>query len=437
MNLNFSELHKSIVNIRSEFIVGDTWKFGKIQKIFSSGNVVVLNVRVPGKTVYLCIGRGNEYCGAWTLEAQIPSPYRIVRDSLLEYLRSNVIGLSIIDVKADPKDKSIYFELYDSSKILFFWKGRTLHFSHVVKENETYMCFSPWISLDKYEVSKEHFDIFDQAGRKQLEHKEICESKLKLDVDLLFPQAKSDKQVTKKNNRKIQNIQKDLQACMLWNEIQELAVNDLLDLNDDVFKYKGLKLKFERDLSYYQKKNKIFEKIKKLKIGESFLKQRLEEFKGQLSKTNEEHLVQQNITFPLWVKKSKEVVPKKYSKTGIEEFVINNHKFAVGTSAQGNDYLRVNWSSKNDLWIHLDGYTSAHVIVKGNDLSNIEIISIAASITASYSNFTADEVPIIFTQVSNLKGIKGKPGAVTYKKEKHLIVKNIKWKEIISSSWSK
>ncbi|EQC43430.1 NFACT RNA binding domain-containing protein [Bacteriovorax sp. Seq25_V] len=437
MNLNFSELHNSIVNIRSEFIVGDTWKFGKIQKIFSSGNVIVLNIRVPGKTLYLCIGRGNEYCGVWLLNEQIPSPYRIVRDSLLEYMRSNLVGLSVINIKADERDKSIMIELFDKSMILFFWKGRTLHFSHIIKENGKALCFSPWHSLDRYEINNDYFSVFDPAGRKQLEHKQVNESNLSLDKEKLFPDAKKDKQQIKKNNKKMANIEKDLKACALWQDLQELVINDQLDLETDILKYKGLKLKFERGLNYYQKKNKVFEKIKKLKIGEAFLKQRLENFREVISDKKSDLLIQQNITFPLWVKKSRKVVKKNSNDNGIEEFVIDGHKFAVGLSSHGNDFLRTNWSTKNDLWIHLDGYTSAHVIVKGDRLTDLNIISIAASIVATYSNFEADGIPVIFTQVSNLKGIKGKPGSVNYKKEKHLVVKKVNWKEIISSSWLK
>ena len=95
--------------------------------------------------------------------------------------------------------------------------------------------------------------------------------------------------------------------------------------------------------------------------------------------------------------------------------------YGVGKSASGNDQLRSKWANKDDYWFHLDGNKSSHVIVKlsGQQLST-EVINTAATLVAHFSQFKDEWIPIIFTQVKNLKGITGTPGMVIYKKEKHL-----------------
>ncbi|WP_034722332.1 hypothetical protein, partial [Bacteriovorax sp. DB6_IX] len=95
--------------------------------------MIVLNVRIPGKTIHLSIGRGNDYCGVWAADKTVPSSHRIVKDRILEYLRSNVSGKSIIDLRCDEKDRCVAITLHDKSEILFFWKGRRLHFSQVIR----------------------------------------------------------------------------------------------------------------------------------------------------------------------------------------------------------------------------------------------------------------------------------------------------------------
>src|SRR5205085_9474503 len=90
--------------------------------------------------------------------------------------------------------------------------------------------------------------------------------------------------------------------------------------------------------------------------------------------------------------------------------------------AQSNDQLRNKWSSKEDHWLHLDGLKSTHVIIKmlNNASFTPEVLNVGASIVAHFSHFNDDWIPIIHTQVKNLKGVSGAAGMVIYKKEKHL-----------------
>jgi predicted ribosome quality control (RQC) complex YloA/Tae2 family protein len=102
-------------------------------------------------------------------------------------------------------------------------------------------------------------------------------------------------------------------------------------------------------------------------------------------------------------------------------FSMDRCMIAVGKSSRGNDQLRSKWAGKEDLWLHLDGIKSAHVVIKmKSGLPGNEEINLASSILAHFSHFPGEWIPVIYTQVKNLKGVSGVAGMVTYKKEKHL-----------------
>ena len=108
---------------------------------------------------------------------------------------------------------------------------------------------------------------------------------------------------------------------------------------------------------------------------------------------------------------------------------------AVGLNASGNDRMRKEWAGKDDWWIHATHGVSPHVIVKlKSSIASVidpEILRLAGSCLAEYMNDRI-EVDLIYTKVNMLKGVKGTPGKVTYKSEKHFRVyvdKN--WKNLI------
>lgn len=398
--------------------------------------MIVLNVRIPGKTIHLSIGRGNDYCGVWAADKTVPSSHRIVKDRILEYLRSNVSGKSITDLRCDEKDRCVAITLHDKSEILFFWKGRRLHFSHTFFKDNKKFTFSPWKSLNIEETDLAGFELFDEIGRKELDIKLCREGYLELNYEKLFEKTKIDNKSLKKAKRKVELIRGDLAKCQLWQELHELAVTDQLDLSSNIFKWKGLKIKFDRDLGHYQKRDLVFDKVKKLRKGEEVLISRLKDAEEVLSKKEiASDKVIENIVFPIWSRKNQTQEKRVLKKEGSHFFEWNNIKIAIGTSAQANDELRKNWAKKDDTWFHLDEYKSAHLFVKGDDQLMYENIQVYSSILAEYSDFIPDQIPIIYTKVSNLKGIKGIAGTVNYKKEKHLLVQRVNWKEIISTSW--
>lgn len=414
--------------------MGDVWKFGKIQKIFSSGAVLVLSVRLPGKTIYLGIGRGGDSCGIWNLSTNVPSVLRIVRDRFLEFFRSNINGNSIVNVSVDSKDRVVKIELFDGSLLLLFWKGHALYFSFGKKDGDVFKVFQPWKN-SKVEILKQFdVDIFDEIGRREMDEKEISKDFYKEKIDLFCDPQNVVRVDNKRAKRKVKNIEEDLNRCLRWREIQSLIEKEDLNLDAREFIFKEFKVKFETLDNFYQRRDKIYIKIKKLKTGEKILRKRLEDAKYSLENKKEE-IAEQKIALPVWNTQRELKTNEKSQDKNIEIFEISNHKFGRGKNSEGNDILRSRWANKSDIWVHLDGITSAHVIIKGENATNIENIRIAASIVADGSNYNGEQIPIIYTQVKDLKGVKGASGLVTYKKEKHLKISKINWKEIISNTW--
>ncbi len=437
MSLSYSDLSNSVDNIKSQFIINDEWRFGKVQKIYSSGKLLSLAIRVPGKTIQLVIGRGADACGVWLMDEPVPSPYRIVKDRLLEYLRSNIRGKAIEDIVVDELDRSVCIKFIGRIHIYLAWYGRKLHFSHLWwdKSKKSWMKFSPWENLRIEEVQESSFSIFDSLGRKKLE---IRPPKL-TDYNLLavevFKGGALKSKTVKKSERKVMLIEKDLRVCQKWAELQNLLVQDQLDLSQLKFKWNGIKCKFDREDTHFQRRDKLFRKVKKLKIGEQVLKERLKSEKAKLSGAQDQ-VVEQKIIHPVWNKqKSDKISLSSAGNNEVKYFKYEDLQIAIGLNSKANDWIRKDWAKKSDIWMHLDEYKSSHLFIKGDHSFSMDLYSLFASILADFSDFQADVIPIIFTQVSNLKGIKGKSGLVNYKKEKHLSLPRVNWKEIISMGW--
>jgi hypothetical protein len=80
----------------------------------------------------------------------------------------------------------------------------------------------------------------------------------------------------------------------------------------------------------------------------------------------------------------------------------------------------------------LEGHKSGHLIIKGKINFDENLFSLIGSLIRDYSNIEINEIPLIYTQVKNIKGLKGKSGTVTYSKEKYLRVIYQKiWSEFI------
>ncbi len=412
---------------------------GQIQKIYSTAYYVSLALRARGKTWHLYLGRGGGHEGAWLHESPPPKELRR-KDNFLEYLRRHLSSCSFVEVSIDPIDRILrldYMKFGERNSFLWFWKGRKLYFLHAYLDQPD----SPLKLLLSWRGRAfaptpgpgDLFEYFDEIGRQQ-DRKHDLTSVVVPGMEELLKQefsASSLKTLTSAPNflqRKRENIHADLLRAQQWEKLQALL--DSGQSLDDHYELKiaDQKIRFEGELNPYERRNLLFQKIKKLKRGETILRERLGSVEAELNGLSTEpvKVSQIPIVRPVWGEETAKVKPAMLSRPNAgEEYrivVLPELQIGVGLSAQGNDQLRSKWAAKDDHWIHLEGQKSTHVIIKTKNGAPLlpEALHLGASIVAHFSHFMDDWIPIIHTQVKNLKGVSGAAGMVIYKKEKHL-----------------
>jgi predicted ribosome quality control (RQC) complex YloA/Tae2 family protein len=426
----YLDLEKQLKNIKEKSL-----SQGQIQKIYSTAFYVSFTLRARGKTWHLYLGRGGGHEGIWLHDTAPPSALRR-KDNFLEYLRRHVTSCSFQDLSLDSYDRIIrldYLKFGELQSFLFFWKGRKLYFLHHYQdrpEGEFKLLLS-WRgkSFAPGEELTDLFHYFDEIGRdKQMSH-EMSSIQI-LDMKKLLDDEQIAASLTTLNSppgflqRKKENIESDLRKARQWEKLQSIL--DRGDSLDGIYELKveDQKIKFEGDLNPYERRNLLYQKIKKLKRGENILKERLGSVESELSgkQSNELRTSQIPMIKPIWGEEKKStLLPPTPQTMDFKVFNFDGYSVGVGLNAQGNDQLRNKWASKEDHWLHMDGLKSCHVIIKlQNKIFGPEILNYGASILAHFSHFPGDWIPIIHTHVKNLKGVSGAPGMVIYKKEKHL-----------------
>ncbi|MBT5095412.1 MAG: DUF814 domain-containing protein [Halobacteriovoraceae bacterium] len=242
-------------------------------------------------------------------------------------------------------------------------------------------------------------------------------------------------------SRKIERIKEDLERVKDWSPLQEKLVTDELDLEQsEKYTFNKIVIKFKKDQKHFQRRDKVFKKLKGLKKAQGILEKRLQavekEFEEYRGNSDRWPLPKFKMATPLWDKKPRLKVKKSGQASEIIEFILLGEiRGAVGKNPSGNDFLRKSWGSKEDYWFHLDGHPSAHVVLKLKSLGQLDSHAYNAigSLLSTRSGLEIREIPLLYTQVKNLKGVKGSPGSVTFKKERRLRAEfATNWMEILA-----
>ncbi|MBL6990009.1 MAG: hypothetical protein ISR65_09535 [Bacteriovoracaceae bacterium] len=418
--------------------------------------MICLTVRFPGNTRYLYLGRGNHYEGIWEGSKIPPSEIRI-RERFLEYFRKYLKGATTGKIILDELDRIVtipYFKDGRQQYISFFYKGRSLYFLNIYYK-KGWKIFLSWQLLKKDSIVIEGeiedsvykiiYGYFDQLGRRDVKDKEQ-KSEPCMSIDDYFAKEKKRYQTNKLPKRKMKYLQRkevriaqDLKKVKKWKELKQLIEEQNFEFISDTFC--GYKFKFDKEWNHYKKLDLVYKKIKRLKMAEELLTKRIQEHK----KICERAIKEQNIggettkikyISPVWhtpkLKKMNGIDVKK----DIVEFTFSEGTTAaVGKNVHANDYLRNVWSKKSHYWFHIEGYKSGHLIVKTDDITwfSENDFMVLGSILKDYAGLEIDMIPLIYTQVKNIKGLKGSAGSVTYKKAKFIKVKYLKiWRDYIS-----
>src|SRR5690606_16558318 len=126
------------------------------------------------------------------------------------------------------------------------------------------------------------------------------------------------------------------------------------------------KVKFKGELNNFERRNLVFEKIKKLKRGTQILEKRLMEVNDQLinKATKSTTVTKLPISRPVWGEEKSSSPSPIQNENNYKIIRMNEIQFGVGLNTYGNDQLRGKWANKDDYWLHLEGLTSAHVVIK-------------------------------------------------------------------------
>ncbi len=409
---------------------------GQIQKIYSTAFYISMTIRARGKTWFLYLGRGGGHEGVWLHDVAPTSSIRR-KDNFLEYLRRHLTSCSFRGISLDNHDRILrldYQKFGNLQSMLWFWKGRKLYFLHFFQDapETPFKLLLSWKGK-AFIPGEDHvdlFDYFDEVGRsREMKHdlvsKDPASMERLLEEEMKAAAIKSMSTAPAFLRRKKENIEDDLRKAKQWEKLQSIL--DKGESLDEIYELKvgDHKIKFEGELNPYERRDLVFQKIKKLKRGEKILRERLgtveDELQGKEKTVTSESVIP--MVKPVWgEEKSVIVSPSRAVQNEFKVLNLSDCQVGVGLNAQGNDQLRNKWASKEDHWIHLDGLKSTHAIIKlqsGRPLTP-EVLNLGASIVAHFSHFNGDWIPIIHTQVKNLKGVSGAAGMVIYKKEKHL-----------------
>jgi predicted ribosome quality control (RQC) complex YloA/Tae2 family protein len=407
-----------------------------LQKAYTTPHFLVLSIRFPGKSVAVYIGRGNQFQGIF-LADKLPPSYLRVQDRLLDFVRKYLVGARIGKIGVDEKSMFSFFHFkndHSDNTFLFGYKERQLFFAKQEKE-EVYLSWT-----GETLESKNLMNLVDLFGADKITAS--LNQKVWGIGDYLEAEDKKigGQPIQKKKEkfliRKINNISVDLEGVKKWNLLQDDLLENRLDLDLDELKIHGQNIKLLGLTSPWIKRDVVFKKIKKLKKAEVILTSRLEdsqvEFENVKRGEFEFELTKEKIIQPLWITHQKQIKHEHYDYN-IKNFNLKNLSGVIGLDAISNDWIRAQ-ASKDHYWFHIENYRGSHCIIKTDDLAKLSFEDLGAigSMLRDYSKLEILEIPVIYSQLKNIKGVKGAKGEVLVKKPKHLRCLYTEWKEIIS-----
>lgn len=167
--------------------------------------------------------------------------------------------------------------------------------------------------------------------------------------------------------------------------------------------FDGEELEFKLTLSPKQSANEFYKQAKKLKqraknvhIQRQNLQEKLE-FYRRLEKLLEESksVFELEVLFP---KKDKNYLKRNgEGDLGIENFYFKDFKISVGKNQRANENL-LKLAKKNDIWLHVKEFPSAHTLICSNK-QNIseEVIEFAAKLCVNFSDLKQGSYLVDYT----------------------------------------
>ncbi|PIP92904.1 MAG: hypothetical protein COW00_06290 [Bdellovibrio sp. CG12_big_fil_rev_8_21_14_0_65_39_13] len=359
-----------------------------VNKIYSTPHLLVLELYCNKIKQEICIGRGKRYCVAGELHSKYARKLKI-KDSLVDYLKKYVERARVEKIEI-IQDKVLIFELRKTNLLAFFYEGHELKFK----------------VFDSEELLKSFINNYNFDSVQKIE----WEDYKNYDQELESAFQKKIKNETKSKSKKEQKIKQDILAIEDTLNFSQLLKNDSIQFEDSI-QLPLKKIKFEKNMSHWQKRDRVFAFIKKLKQVKEIQENRLLEIQKSVS-TNHEHAFLASQEF-----KTKEKIRvhwKLESKANShwDKWKYKEYIFYVGKSAKGNNELIDRFFTSEDCWGHPDEVAGPHLIIKElmpDDLSQEFLDVLGSLIEERYKCSFKD---FIFCRKSDLRRVSGKLGQV-------------------------
>jgi hypothetical protein len=426
-----------------------------IQKIYATPYYLAISVRTPGKTYWILQGRGQGHEGLWMTPTPPPSAWR-VNDRLLEFYRKRLSSSSLIDLRLDANDRLIHWDYQKwgaLNTLSYYWQGRLSYLGACYwdTDRQGFKLYFSWdnksmLVKSTYESREEAMEIYAskwrELGLADMKETKATPSQPQVDIEEALIKAHatekmnpSVKKQLKSKERKLELFKKDLarveQIHLIKNFLNKnTPIPDQLVIGDHQFK-------FTEGQKEFQRRDLMFQKIKRLAAAAKIIQEKMQKLESGEVESNKfnksdkgKEVILLKSIFPVTHLKNdplenqadaKSPSAQKSKMTDYRIISEAGFDLAIGETATGNDRMRKEWANKEDWWFHAAQGTSPHLILKFKNKSTQLLAPEILQRVGSYlcQLLKVSEIDFIYTKVGNLKGVKGSPGKVIYKNEKH------------------
>lgn len=375
------------------------------------------------------------------LSDKLPPSYLRTQDRLLDYIRKFLVGCRIGKMTIDESRFLLFLKFkneHEENLFAFGYKERHLYFFNKNKD-EIYASWTGEIHFDK--SYSELLADFDGERIKQNDEKSSSWNLEKYfqEEDRKKTGQKAQTKKEKFLEKKIKNISDDLAQAFVWRLIEKDLLSDELQFFENENFFHGHKIKWKNGLSVWQKRDAVFAKIKKLKKAEKILELRKKETQEELKKVRsgdfKVEVTKEKAIAPLWQngRLRKREKGQGEGNLRIKNFKIKNWEGIISLDAKSNDWLRKQGGKKN-YWFHIDGYPGAHCVVKTENVEHFSAddLGALASMLRDYSHLEIFTIPLVYSQLKGVRGLKGSSGKVLVTKPKYFHSNYLSWKERIT-----
>ena len=214
----------------------------------------------------------------------------------------------------------------------------------------------------------------------------------------------------------------------------------------DAYDFDGepITLTLDEGKTYAETAERLFHQAKKSKEREPLLRTNLERIRVELAEAKglveqmdaaesiqDLRALEERCSKAKWWKRSHQQQIEKSEERGgkkIRELVgPGGSRILYGENAEANDYLTTKMAKPDDLWFHVRGHSSAHVVIpthrQPERVTQVDIL-FAAQVAVMHSNQKhASHVPVDYSLKKYVRKARGSaPGAATYVNEKTLFI---------------